>query len=311
MAIDYDTVGQFYQTMEFALNHMAEKLGEDALFCGDPALQLSPAEIDLKGVKPVLCAKTAVAACAAIITEGEGATAENSNSHFCRFRAIRDEYQTLLAKNPSFTPAHPAATNPVLRRPPFAEGRVWLEDADASAIVDVANAVYQTTVRPLAYAYAVAGPSAEKSLAVDLGIDLMKAMTLLAESAARRPAGPSNPHCNAGMSFTALRDSAPLPANAGTRLFFTERLRELAEYAGRLPDGDTRIARATGLLKALAVRAERFTSFRSELAPARAARPAEPQSPPPAMMVDGDEVVEGKRFRSLTTASSASIRASA
>ena len=35
--------------------------------------------------------------------------------------------------------------------------------------------------------------------------------TPLAEHAARLPAGPSNPDCNAGMSFTALRESAPLP----------------------------------------------------------------------------------------------------
>ena len=172
----------------------------------------------------MLCSKTAIAACAAIVTEGEGASEESPNSHFCRFRAIRDEYQAL--KNPDFIPAHPAATNPVLRRPPIAEGRVWLEDEEASSIVDVANAAYQTMLRLLAYSYSLHGPSAEKSLAVDLGVDLMKAMELLAESAARRPAGPSNPGCNAGMSFTALRDSAPFPQGASARRFFAERMSE-------------------------------------------------------------------------------------
>src|SRR5262245_27111459 len=73
MGFDYETVGEFYETLETALTFMSERLGEKQLFCGDPALQLSPAEIDLHGAKPVLCAKTAIAACKAIVTEGEGA----------------------------------------------------------------------------------------------------------------------------------------------------------------------------------------------------------------------------------------------
>ncbi len=295
MAIDYETVGQFYHTMEFALNHMAEKLGEKNLFCGDPGLQLSPAEIDLKGAKPVLCLKTAVAACAAIISEGEGASEESPNSHYCRFRTIRDEYQALLKTNPNFAPAHPAATNPVLRRPPIAGDRVWLEDDAAAEIVDVANAAYQTMLRLIAYSYSVYGPSAEKSLAVDLGVDLMKAITPLAESAARRPAGPSYPNCNAGVSFTALRDSAPFPQGASAHRFFTERMSELAKYAERLDQSDARVARASGLIKALAARAQRFNTMTaaapvaSGLAPSPVARPA-----PPTVLVDGAEVVEGE-----------------
>ena len=80
MAFDYQTVGEFYDRMERGLTIMAERLGDKALFSGDPALQLSPAEIDLGGAKPVLCLKTAVQACSAIVTEGEGASSENVNS---------------------------------------------------------------------------------------------------------------------------------------------------------------------------------------------------------------------------------------
>lgn len=294
MAIDYETVGQFYQTMEFALAHMTEKLGENDLFCGDPALQLSPTEIELKGAKPVLCSKTAIAACAAIVTEGEGASAESPNSHYCRFRAIRDEYRALLEKNPAFTPAHPAATNPVLRRPPIAEGRIWLEDDAAAAIVDVANAAYQTMLRLVAYSYSVRGPSPEKSLAVDLGIDLMKAMTMLAESAARRPAGPSNPGCNAGMSFTALRDSAPFPQGTSARRFFAERMNELAKYAARLDQNDPRVARATGLMKALAARAQRFGEMTTIAPETDVSAAAIEKRAPPTTLINGAEVVDGE-----------------
>ena len=298
MPIDYDTVGEFYQTMEFALDFMAKKFGDSGLFAGDPGLQLSQREVALKGAKAVLCAKTAIAACATIITEGEGATEESTNSHYCRFREIRDEYQELLAKNPDFTPAHPAAVNPVLRRPPGIEGRVWIEDEQASAVVDVANASYQTMLRLLAYSYAISGPNPEKNFAVDLSIDLMKAMTLLAESAARRPAGPSNPHCNAGVSFTALRDAAPLPPNAGSRRFFAERMQELAKHAARLDQSDNRLARASGLLKALAARAERFPSFSDAPVVAAVAAPTA-HTPAETTKIDGMEVVEGETVQIL------------
>lgn len=298
MAIDYDTVGEFYATMEMALAHMADKLGEKALFCGDPALQLSPSEVDLRGATPVLCSKTAIAACAAIVTEGEGAKAESKDSHYCRFRVIRDEYEALKAQNPAFEPAHPAAVNPVLRRPPGITGRVWIEDEQASAIVDIANATYQTMLRLLAYSYLVPGPSAEKALAVDLAIDLMKAMTLLAESAARRPAGPSNPHCNAGMSFTALRDSAPLPPSDSTRRFFVERMNELAKGAARLDQDDHRVARASGLLKALAVRAGKFEGMHAPTpVPVAAQAPKSAAPNPPQQIVDGVEIVEGEKMQ--------------
>ncbi|QGZ94841.1 ferritin-like domain-containing protein [Terricaulis silvestris] len=296
MGFDYATVGEFYETMEAGLDIMSRKLGEKELFCGDPALQLSPSEIDLSGAKPVLCTKTAKQACAAIITQGEGASEENPDSHYCRFRKIREELTALKAKNPRFEPAHAAATNPVLRRPPQPEGRVWIEDPEASAIVDVANASYQTMLRLIAHAYVVPSPSAEKSLAVDLGIDLMKALALLGESAARRPAGPSNPDCNAGVSFTALRDSAPLPRAASTRRFFVERMAELAKGAARLDQSDTRVARAAGLLKALAARATKFADMSDEpvaSSPSQAAAP--PSKPaPPQHIVDGVEIVEGE-----------------
>jgi len=296
MAIDYETVGQFYQTMEYALKFMADRLGEGSLFCGDPALQLSQVEVELRGAVPVLCSKTAIAACEAIITEGEGAALSAPNSHFSRFCAIRDEYRHLLAKNPAFTPAHPAATNPVLRRPPGIEGRVWIEDPNASSIVDIANAAYQTMLRLLAYSYAVPGPNPEKSLVVDLGIDLMKVMSLLGESAARRPAGPSNPHCNAGMSFTALRDSAPLPHNAASRRFFIERMAELSRGARKLDQTDERVSRATSMLEALATRAQQLDTMSDT--PAQAAGP-EPQqhTPAPAALVDGAEVVNGEKVQ--------------
>jgi hypothetical protein len=314
MGFDYDTVGEFYETMQIALDVMTKKLGEKELFCGDPALQLSESEVDLGGAKPVLCTKTAKSACEAIITQGEGAASENPDSHFCRFRHIREELIELERNNPGFQPAHSAAVNPVLRRPPQPEGRVWIEDEAAAAIVDIANASYQTMLRLLAYSYAVPGSDPEKNLAVDLAIDLMKAMTLLGESAARRPSG-SKEGCNAGVSFTALRDAGALPRGAGSRRFFTERMAELAKGAAKLDQNDQRVARAAGLLKALAARARKFedmddvrtAGFQPAIGATEAGGPNRHQR----NWSMGRRLSKARRSRSPITASCAFIPASA
>jgi CDGSH-type Zn-finger protein/uncharacterized Fe-S cluster protein YjdI len=257
-AMDYATVGQFYVSIGAGLRELVDQVGEPAAFCGDPALQLSKNELDLGGVKPVICLKTALAAFDAIVAQGEGAPQHSNDSHFQKFVKIREEYLELLSHNPEFKPALPAATNPVLRRPPRPEGRVWIEDAEAGATVDLANAAYGLMLRLIAYSYSVKGPSAEKGLSVDLAIGLMQAVTLLAERAARLPAGPSNPECHAGMSFTALRDAAALPQGPGARRLFIERFSQFAAAAAALStENDSRVRRAHQQLAALAERAAR------------------------------------------------------
>jgi CDGSH-type Zn-finger protein/uncharacterized Fe-S cluster protein YjdI len=258
MGINYDTVGDFYAALSNGLKSMVAQYGEEVTFAGDPALQLSQNEINMAGCKPVICVKTALAAFDAIVVQGEGAPADSADSHYQKFLGIRAEYQALKARNPDFAPAFPAATNPVLRRPPRPEGRVWLENPDVIAAVDLANASYGLMLRLLAYAYAVPAPSAEKSLATDLAIGLMQATVPLAERAARLPAGPSNPHCHGGMSFTALRDAAAFPPGRGARRFFVERFAQLADAAAALRScGDQRALAAADLLAKLAKRAAR------------------------------------------------------
>jgi CDGSH-type Zn-finger protein/uncharacterized Fe-S cluster protein YjdI len=305
MGIDYATVGEFYAALGEALRALVARDGEAAAFCGDPALQLSEAEIDLPGARRVICLKSALAAFDSIIRQGEGAPGSTADSHFERFLAIRAEYQALRAANPGFAPSHPAATNPVLRRPPRPEGRVWLESEPAIAAVDLANAAYGLMLRLLAYAYSVAAPHPDKALAVDLGLGLMRAVAVLGEHAARLPAGPSNPQCNAGMSFTALRDAAPFPPGPGARRFFIERLAELASAASAMaPGADPRVARVARSLAELAQGAARRFDLAATAAPALAASaPAAAATVPgeasamgsePTSLADGIETVEGR-----------------
>ena len=305
LGVDYDTVGTFYGAVAQGLRALVERYGEADTFDGDPGLQLSPAEVELAGVKHVICLKTALAAFDAIVTQGEGAPRDSVGSHYQKFLAIRSELAALSAKNPGFAPAFPAATNPVLRRPPRPEGRVWLENPDAVAAVDVGNASYGLMLRLLAYAYAVHGPSAEKSLVVDLAIGLMQAIAPLAERAARLPAGPSNPHCNAGLSFVALRDAAALPPGRAARRVFVERFAQLADGAAELrPSGDQRALAAADALAALAARAAREFDLSAPRPAAPAAAPTARSAPapvaaapaPPAELSEGIEKVKGEKL---------------
>jgi CDGSH-type Zn-finger protein/uncharacterized Fe-S cluster protein YjdI len=294
MGLDYDTVGVFYQRLSEGLRAFVDAIGEAQAFCGDPALQISAAEVDLVGAKPVLCAKTALAAFAAIIEQGEGAPAVSAGSHYQTFIGIRAELSQLQEQNPAFAPSHPAAINPVQRTPMRSSGRVWIENNDAAAIVDVANTGYALMLRLMAYTYVIPRPHPEKALALDLAMSLMRAITFLGERAARLPAGPSNPDCNAGMSFAALRDAAPLPRGLAARRFFIERTRELADAAAALETrDDARVIRAQRLLQDLATRAARDFEALPVPAAAAALEPAPASAPPVPVVQEGVEEIDG------------------
>ena len=293
MGLNYETVGAFYAALGDGLRAFVAKNGEGNTFDGDPALQLSPAEVALGGVCHVRCLKTALAAINAIVEQGEGAPRDSVGSHYQKFLGIRTELQALLTVNPAFVAAFPAATNPVLRRPPRPEGRVWLENPEAVATVDLANASYGLMLRLLAYAYGLPGPSTEKSLAIDLAIALMQAMVPLGEHAARLPAGPSNPHCNAGMSFVTLRDAGMLPPGRAARRLFVERFGQLADAAASLAAGSAeRLGAAARRLLELRTRAERgFDLTSAPTAAAAVATPAAATQAAP-VPVDAGEGVE-------------------
>jgi CDGSH-type Zn-finger protein/uncharacterized Fe-S cluster protein YjdI len=303
MGINYDTVGNFYTTLSLGLRGLVERCGEQKVFVGDPALQLSLAEYGLSGAKPVICAKTALAAFESIVMQGEGAPRDMMGSHFQRFLSVREELLSFQRRRPGFNPAFPAATNPVLRRPPRPEGRVWIEDVEASAVVDLANASYSLMLRLFAYAYQCRAPGAEKSLVLRLAIGLMHAIAPLAERAARLPAGPSNPECHAGISFTALRDASPLPPGRAARGFFIERLQQLSEAAVVLAKGgDRRTRAAADHLVALSAQADRFAAVVDDLPhpnpPPRAAegREGAAAAAPVSTIIDGVERVQGEKL---------------
>lgn len=302
MGLNYETVGNFYTALSLGLRTLVEHCGEEKVFVGDPALQISLAEFGLSGARPVICSKTALAAFESIVLQGEGAPRDMMGSHFQRFLSVREELLAFQRKRPGFAPAFPAATNPVLRRPPRPEGRVWIEDAEAGAVVDLANASYSLMLRLFAYAYFCRAPGEEKALVLRLAISLMHVIVPLAERAARLPAGPSNPDCHAGMSFTALRDASPLQPGRAARVFFIERLQQLTDVAAVLAKGgDRRVRAAADHLVTLSRQANSGFDLSApafgEVAPAaqKVAQPAATATQA-STIVDGVERVQGEKL---------------
>ena len=251
MPEDYATVGEFYASLKLQLAAFVEAHGEEHAFMGDAALQVSGPAFGLPQARTVICAKTALAAFDAIVAQGEGATQDTVDSHYHRFLRVREAMDRLTSEDASFSPAHPAATNPVLRAPPRPEGRVWIEEPSAVATVDLANAAYGLMLRVLAYVYAVPATDVRKQPMLQLSLGLMRAISPLAEAAARLPAGASNPGCNAGMSFTSLRDSAALPPGPAADRMVRERLREFADGAVQIAALSPRHAHAAQIFSKL------------------------------------------------------------
>jgi CDGSH-type Zn-finger protein len=70
----FETIGQFYEAIEVALGHLSDALGEEALFCGDPARQVTDALYYGGGgrIVAVTDLASAHAALGEIVEQGEG-----------------------------------------------------------------------------------------------------------------------------------------------------------------------------------------------------------------------------------------------
>lgn len=241
-AKDYATVGELYEMIVADLEALVARLGEAGLFIGDPAGQVDETLVQLPGVRKVICLRSAKEAIAGIVEQGEGAAEAAEQSHFQRFVAIRDAYDAALKRNPHFSPARPAAHNPVMRRPPTPEGKVWIEDAEAAEIVDLANAIYLHMLRCLTQAFGHAGGKRAQSALIDSAIDLMFALSPIAAYATTLPAQSGASDCHAGVSFAMTRALSPLPPGRAEAVMLAERFEEIAAQAAQLTARHSAIA---------------------------------------------------------------------
>jgi hypothetical protein len=71
---EFETIGQFYEAIELALTRLSEELGEEELFCGDPARQVTD-EFRYDGSGRIIAVRdlaSALATLEEIVEQGEG-----------------------------------------------------------------------------------------------------------------------------------------------------------------------------------------------------------------------------------------------
>jgi CDGSH-type Zn-finger protein/uncharacterized Fe-S cluster protein YjdI len=305
---DYHTVGELYQSVEAGLRFLCDAFGESALFVGDPDHQLDSETTRLPGLAPVRCIKTALAAIDAIVLQGEGAKACCGDSHYQRFLRIQREYDALLKSRPGFKPARMNAYNPVMRPPPTPEGKLWVSEEPAAALLDLGNALYNHCLRCLSLAYGGVDRATQTTL-VSATIDLMHLLTGVATMLGRLPANPSVPDATAGLSFATIRTSAALPAEAASLDILVERLAQFTGRCERLaalyPElatlldttraGTQRIANRIGEC-ANESRQQQQNARTASASPAGDPSPAPRAPPQPVAEADGVEIIPGSEI---------------
>ncbi len=251
---DYETVGELYDTIKESLTRLQDKYGESHLFVGDRDRQIGPDITPLPGLMTVAKLECAHLAIDIIKEQGEGAEEHTENSHFDRFCQIRREWAELLEEDPDFSPARPVAENPVMRRPPTPEGKVWVTHHDAARVMDFANALYIQQLRLLSQAFGRPGDVHEKRVLINAATDMMYAMTPAAEALTTYPAY-DGADCNAGMSFAMVRGMSPLPIGTEWQVLncrFNELVDGASELRGLHPKVDRSIDMLVGVAETFA-----------------------------------------------------------
>lgn len=304
-ARDYATVGELYETLRQALDTFAQVHGEAALFTGDPAQQVDSALAPLPGVCAITDLASAHRALDTIVTQGEGAGDEETDSHFCRFTRMREELATALAADPAFEPAWPAATNPVMNPPPKPGGKVHIDHPVNARWLDIGNALYTTSLRCLLQGFTETDRPAKAAWLAG-SFALMRAVVPVGQGLASRAAQADEGGPRAGLTFTPLRTLTTLPT-ASAAGFVAERLGQLRERALQLPltlvEGET-ASTWHGVIDALGHQQARLAAFAGEavsvIEPAPSKAPASHAAPPtpeaqPAPAATPVEVVRGER----------------
>jgi hypothetical protein len=225
---DYSTVGQLYEAIESAVVSLSSTLGEKSLFCGSAALQISPEDVQIKGLRVVNNKASALDVLRLIVEQGEGART-TKGSHFEKFNRIDEQYDRLLRKNPNFEPSRPAVRNPVMRKPATPDGRVWVVEPGAARYLDLANALYALMLRFLVQVYSMENrdPVARKTL-LEAAFSLMHGVAAIAGLLTKLPASRDYPGTTAGINFALDRYFTPFEL-ASEKLLLVERLDEILD----------------------------------------------------------------------------------
>ena len=225
-AQDYVSQGHLYHGVLQGLIGLCEAWGEDKVFVGHDQAQVAGSEFGLPGLFKVTNLETAKRAIEEIVTQGEGAPADNPNSHYARFAAIKQELVELQSARTFFKPSRPVVPNPTLIERP---DTVIITEPLAAKAVDLGNAVYALMMRVLSQVFSPAPLPQELRMGFAVGsTELMYALQSVGEAATQLSA--AGGVGTAGITFALPRSTGQLVQSCAGQIL-SERTAELATAA--------------------------------------------------------------------------------
>jgi CDGSH-type Zn-finger protein/uncharacterized Fe-S cluster protein YjdI len=225
-AQDYVSQGHLYHGVLQGLIGLTKAWGEDRVFVGHDEAQVGGSEFGLPGLFKVTDLASAKRAIEEIVTQGEGAPADNANSHYARFASIKQELVAMLEAKPAFKPARPVVANPSLTEKP---DTTFISDATTAKAVDLGNAIYALMMRVLAQVFSPAPLPRELRMGFAVGsTELMYLLQMAGEAVTRVPA--QGRLARAGLNFALPRSTGQLVQSCAGQIL-SERTAELADAA--------------------------------------------------------------------------------
>ena len=246
-AREFRTIGELYQSIRRGLAALPNA------FIGNPADQVGPDLIDFPDIVRVVDLASAERAIDRVTHQGEGNRTDRADCHFGIFIALHRALRNERTRNPRFSPAYPAMTNPTTdAAEDYGAPRARLIRRDeAKRIAHLFDALYSLMLRMLGYTFTPGGNTAARCTFGQSAIVLMATVLKpLGERLTQIPAGQGAGGLTAGPPFGLTRHVClPADASAATALVserLTDVLREVTRLAASpsAPAGLSRISSA-------------------------------------------------------------------
>jgi hypothetical protein len=200
---DFSTVGHLYRGIMHGLSHLADRLGEHALFVGPARTQATPELFRWPQLVTVTGLESAHSAIEEIIEQGEGCRGDWRTAHYGRFLRIWEEYRQLREQDPFFDPARPVVA--AYTRQPFdiAEPQPLLTEPATHTVAELFNLGYETLLWLLTRFFTHTDETGEQLEALTGSAFALMGGVLapLGRTLTRLPAGPGHPGRTAGPTF--------------------------------------------------------------------------------------------------------------
>jgi hypothetical protein len=234
----FDSQGDVYAAVLACLGDLVQRHSTENIFIGAPPKQALRNFFESRGWEYISDLGSAERNLEHVVNQGEGAHPDSVDSHYAKFRTIRDEFHAFRDLDPSFDPAYPVVANPFTRTPPEGHGPVNLISNELSNHVsDLFNETYGAMLDLFGRMFISFDETEEEVDALckaTLGV-MAPVINPIGNLLCRLPAGDAHPGMTSGPSF-ALRTVHSLPDKKAAWHLLGERFEELGNYARALPD---------------------------------------------------------------------------